>query len=44
MVKVEMTRAEWDLVLVCFRELMNQGWLVKGFYNKIVDQVDEQEN
>ena len=43
MVKVEMPRANWDQVLECLRELMNQGYIVKSLYNEITDQVDEQE-
>ena len=43
MVKVEMPRADWDAVLTCLRELMDQGWIVKSLYNDIIDQVDEQE-
>jgi hypothetical protein len=43
MVKVEMPRGQWDSVLVCLSELMNQGWIVKGLYDEIIDQVDEQE-
>jgi hypothetical protein len=43
MVKVEMPRAQWDAVLVCLRELMDQGWIVTALYNEIIDQVDEQE-
>jgi len=43
MVKVEMPRGQWDQVLECLRELMNQGYLVKSLYNEIIDQVDEQE-
>jgi hypothetical protein len=43
MVKVEMPRANWDQVLECLHTLMDQGYIVKGLYNEIIDQVDEQE-
>jgi hypothetical protein len=44
MVKVEMPRASWEEVLECLRMLMNQGYILKGLYNEIIDQVDEQED
>ena len=43
MVTVTMPRGDWDQVLECLRELMNQGYIVKALYNEITDQVDEQE-
>ena len=43
MVKVEMPSAYWDQVLLCLRELMNQGYTVKNLYNEITEQLSEQE-
>lgn len=38
-----MPRGEWDTVLLCLRELMNQGWILKSTYSEISEQVDQQE-
>jgi hypothetical protein len=43
MVKVEMPRADWDQVLMCLRDLMNEGYILGSLYCDILDQVESQE-
>lgn len=43
MVKVEMPRASWDMVLMLINEESKRGYMVDALYKEISDQVYSQE-
>ena len=43
MIKVEMPLASWETVMISLETLMQQGYILKGEYLDICDQVYKQE-
>lgn len=43
MVKVSLTRGEWDLILVILNNMHREGYLVGHLIKEISNQIDSQE-